>query len=126
MSGYRQDIAHQHVFQVFGLACCFAHGKDCSSRCHGISDTDEGFLRNVSAPGARKRKDRSAYEGERQTQPVCSLSVRVHSGEDRDRGAQRGNLRQGQIHKDDAALYDMHAQVSMYTRQDKTGHERPE
>jgi len=42
--GNRQDIADEHVLEVFCFAGGLAHDQDSGGRSHGIGDADEGFL----------------------------------------------------------------------------------
>jgi hypothetical protein len=58
-----QNVADQHVFEVFGFARSLAHGQNGSGGGHSIGDTDENLLRNVVAAGACEGKDRGSYEG---------------------------------------------------------------
>ena len=58
--------------------------------------------------------------------PVDPGPVRVlpREGEqDRDRGAERGDLRERQVDEDDAALHDVDAEVGVDAGQDQAGHE---
>ena len=43
----------------------------------------------------------------------------IHTNNDGDGGAERGNLREGEVHKDDAAFDDMHAEIGVNSRQNK-------
>ncbi len=50
----------------------------------------------------------------------------VHAYQNCDGGAQRSDLRQREIDKDDAALHHVHTQVSMDAGQNQTGHKWPD
>src|SRR5260370_12674842 len=51
--GDGENIADEHVFEVLGLTRGFAHEQDGHGRSNGVSNTDEGFLRDVAAAGGR-------------------------------------------------------------------------
>ena len=110
-----QNVADQHVFEVFGFASRFAHGQNGRSGGHGIGNADKGFLRNVAAPGACEGKNGGAHKGEGQTQPVGAASVCIHSNQNGDRCPQGSNLSQGQVNENHAAFHHMHAQISVYS-----------
>src|ERR1043166_3454424 len=74
--------------------------------------------------GAHKGKNASAYKGESQAHPIRACAVRIHANQNGCGGAQRSNLRQGEIDKDHAPLHNVDAQVSMYAGQYQTGEER--
>ena len=57
-----------------------------------------------------QREDRGADEREAETHPINARAVRIAAErrhQQGQRGAQRGNLRQRQVHEDDPALHDM-------------------
>src|SRR5215467_3472807 len=80
----------------------------------------------MSAPGARKGKDCCPHECECEAQPIRSRAMWVHPNQDGDRGAKRGDLGKGEIHKDHAALHHVYAKVSVDSRQNQACHEWPE
>ena len=73
------------------------------------------------------REHRRADEREREADPVDDRRVRV-AGRDRhqqrDRPAERRNLRQRQVDEDDAALHDVDAEIRMNAGEDEAGDER--
>jgi hypothetical protein len=84
MHGDRQNVAHQHVLEMFGLAGRLAHGEDRGSRGDRVGDADKSLLRNVSAACPGKRKNCRAHKRKRQAQPVGSGSVRIHPDQNGD------------------------------------------
>src|SRR5689334_16394901 len=80
----------------------------------------------MASPGAGEREYARSHKGERQAQPISPLPVWVHADQNGNGGAQGGNLRQGEVNKDDSALDHMHAEIRVYSGQDKTGHKRPD
>ena len=44
--GNRQDVSHEHVFEMFCTFWCFAHGEDRGSCRNRIDDSDDRLLRN--------------------------------------------------------------------------------
>src|SRR4051812_30182492 len=123
--GDSQDVADQHVLQVFSFASGLAHGQDRGCRRYRISDSDERLLRNMAAARPGKSENGRTYKRKSQAEPVSALSVRVHSNQNGDGGAQRGNLRQRQIHKDYAPLHNVHSQIGVNARENEAGQERP-
>ena len=49
--------------------------------------------------------------------------MRVHPGDNGNRGAQRGDLRESEVHENDAALDNMHAKIGMDAGQDEARQE---
>ena len=124
--GDRQDVAYEHVLEVLGLAGGFAHEKNGGGGSDGISDADESFLGNVASARASESEYSGAKEREREADPVGSAAVRVHADDDGDRGAERGDLCESKIHKNDAALDHVHAQIGVDPREDETRDKRCE
>ena len=123
----RQDVPHQHVVQMLGLRRGLAHRENRRRRGHGVADADDGFLRNPRPLAANRREDGRADEREREADPVHDRRMRVAAGErhqHRDGRAERGNLRQRQVHEDDAALDDVHAQIGMNAGENQARDER--
>mgnify|MGYP003693575313 CR=1 FL=1 len=68
-----------------------------------------------------------ADEREREADPVRPAAVGIAAGErqqQRDGRAERRDLRQRQVHEDDAALDDVHAEVGVDAGEDQAGGER--
>ena len=119
-----EDVTDEHVFEVFGLAGGFAHEEDGGPGSYRVSDADESFLRNVAAPCARKRENGSAEKGEAEADPVGAAAVRVHPDENSHRGTQRGDLCESEIHEDDAALDNMHAEIGVNAGENQARNKR--
>ncbi len=117
--GYGEDVADEHVFEVLGLAGGFAHEKNGGGGSNGIGDANEGFLGNVASAGASEREDSRAQERERETNPIGGAAVRVHAGDNSDGGAERSDLREREVHKNDAALDHVHAEIGVNPREDE-------
>ena|SRR5438045_4544707 len=111
---------------MFGFAGSLAHGQDGGCGGYSVSDANKGFLRNVASAGACEGKNSGSNKGERQAEPVCPASVRVHANQDRDGCSEGSNLRECQIDKDDSTFYDMYAKIGMDSGQDQAGNKRPE
>src|SRR5258708_4230671 len=111
--GNREDVADEHVLEVLGFAGGFAHEQDGGSGSNGVSNADKSFLGNVASAGASEREDSGAKKREREADPIRGASVRVHAGDDGDGGAECCDLRKGQVHKNDATLDHMHAQIGV-------------
>src|SRR6266851_1577849 len=111
--GDGEDIADEHVFQVLGLTGSLAHQKNRAGGSNSVSDADKGFLGNVAAAAAREREDRGPEERKPQADPVGASAVGVHSGNDGDSGAERGDLREREVHEDDAAFHDVDAEIGV-------------
>ena len=65
-----EDVADEHVLEVFGLSGGLAHGEDCGGGGDGVGDSDEGFLWNASFACAGEREDASAEKGEGEAEPI--------------------------------------------------------
>src|SRR5260370_33356117 len=89
---------------MFGLPSGFTHGENSGSRRHGITDSDDGLLRNPRALGSYVGEDECAKESETQTDPVRGRRMRIGAINDRHRGAERGDLRQRQVAEYDTPL----------------------
>src|SRR4029077_6116996 len=74
---------------------------------------DESFLRDVAAACAREGEDGSTEKSEAEADPVRTAAVGVHADDNGDGGAKSGDLREGEIHEDDAALDDVHAEIGV-------------
>ncbi len=111
-----KDVPDEHILQMLGLASGFAHCEDCGRGRHRVCDADEGLLWNMSPTGSGKGENRRTHEGECQAQPVGSAAVRIHSDQNGNRGAQRGNLGQCQIHENNSALHNVNAEVGVNAR----------
>ena len=121
---HRQDVADQHVLQMLALGRRLAHRQDRRGRRDRVADADDRLLRDARVPAADRREHDRADEGERQADPVDDGRVRVaarHRQQQRDRRAERGDLRQRQIHEDHPALDDVHAEVGVDAGQDQAG-----
>ena len=124
---HREDVADEHVLEVLGLRRRLAHRQDRGRGRHRVADADDRFLRDPRVLAADHREDRGADERERQADPVDRRRVRIAARErqqQRDRRAERRNLRQREIDEDDPALDDVHAQVGVDAGQDQAGDER--
>ena len=117
----RENVAHEHVFQVFRFARGFAHEQDGGGGSNSVGDTDKSFLRNVASAAARYSENRGTEKGEAETDPVRGAPMRVHADDDGDGCAKRSNLRQGEVNKDDAALDDVHAEIGVDAGEDEAG-----
>ena len=121
---HRQDVADQHVSEVLRLSRGLAHRQNHGSRGHGVRDADDGFLRDVRLVALDHREDERADEREGQAHPVDRGFVRIVALPDGDRRAQRRDLREREVHEDDAALDDVQAQVGVDARDDERGGDR--
>src|SRR5216684_1281709 len=122
--GDGENVADEHVFEMLGLAGGFAHQENGHGGGHGVSDADEGFLGDMAAAGARKRENGGAEKRESKADPVSAAAVRIHPGDNGDDGAQRGDLRKGKVHENDASLDDMHSKIGMDAGKDQARQER--
>src|SRR5207245_5887806 len=93
----RENVSDQHVFQVLSFAGGFAHEQDGGGGSDGVSDTDEGFLRNVAAAAPRYSENGGTEKGEAETDPVRGAPMGVHADDDCDGRAMVGNLRLGTL-----------------------------
>jgi hypothetical protein len=92
-----------------------------------ITDADDRFLRNPRAAAANRREHERADEREREADPVDDPAVWIAAGnrqQQRDRRAERRDLRERQVHEDDAALHDVHAEIGVDAGEDQTRDER--
>src|SRR6266403_1805820 len=71
------------------------------------------LIRRIAAAAARKRKDGGAEEREPQADPVGASAVGVHAGNDGDGGAESGDLREREVHEDDAAFDYVDAEIGV-------------
>ena len=110
-------------FQVFGLFGGLAHGQDRGRTGHGVTDTDDGFLRDARLVTLDHREHAGAHKREEQTHNVRAGAMRLDAVEHRDRRAQRRDLSQRQIDEDHAAFHYMHAEISVNAGEDQAGHE---
>ncbi len=62
-----------------------------------------------------------AKERERKADPVREAAMRVHADNDGNRGAERSDLRERQVHENDAALDDVHTKVGMNPGENEAG-----
>ena len=123
----RENIADQHVLQMFALRRGLAHGEDRRRRCHGVADPDDRLLRNPRVFHSEGREDQCAEEGEYEADPVDDRRVRVamrDRHEDRDGRAERGDLCEREVDENDPSLDDVYAEVCMNPRENQTGDER--
>src|SRR5438093_1148789 len=124
--GDGEDVANEHVLEVLGLAGGFAHEEDGGGGSNGVSDTDESFLGNVASARASESEDSGAQEREREADPVRGTAMRVHADDDGNSGAKRGDLRESEVHKDDATLDNVHAKIRVDPGQNEARDERCE
>src|SRR5438105_7626711 len=103
-----------------------AHGQDRGCRSHGIGNPNESLLRNMTSPSASEREYARSHKCECQAKPISPLAMWIHPNQNGNGCAQGGNLRQGEVDKDDSTFDHMHAKISVYSGQDKTGHKRPD
>src|SRR5437764_14358385 len=90
--GNSQDVADQHVLQVFSLAGGLAHGQDRGRRSYRISNSDERLLRNVPAARPGKSENGRTYKRKSHAEPVSTLAVRIHSNQNGHSSAQGRDL----------------------------------
>ena len=124
---HREDVADEHVLQMLALRAGLAEREDRRRRCDGVGDADDGFLRDAGVSAPDRREDRRADEREQEADPVDRRRVRIAAEprqQDRDRRAERGNLRQREVDEDDAPLDDVHAEVRVDAGDDQAGDER--
>ena len=121
--GDGKNIADEHVREMLGLPGSLAHQEDGHSGGNRISDADKSFLGDMAAARARKCENGSAEKREAEADPVGAVAMRVHPGDNGNRGAQRGDLRESEVHENDAALDDMHAKIGMDAGQDEARQE---
>src|SRR6266851_7833709 len=122
--GNGENVADEHVLEMLGFAGGFAHQENGHGGGNGVSDADEGFLGNVTAAGACKGENGAAEKGEAEADPISAATMRVHPGDDGDDGTQRGDLRKGKVHENDASLDDVHAEIGMDAGQNQARQER--
>src|SRR5260370_2137134 len=60
--GDGENIADKHVLEMLGLAGGLAHQENGHGGGHGVSDADEGFLRNMASAGAHKSANGGAQK----------------------------------------------------------------
>src|SRR5216684_8251306 len=58
--GDGENIPYEHVLEMLGLAGGLAHQENGHGGGHGVSDADEGFLRNMASAGTRKGENGGA------------------------------------------------------------------
>jgi len=73
----------------------------------------------VATAAARERKMAAPREREAQADPVGAPPVGVHAGDDGHGGAERSDLGEREIHKDDAAFDYMYAEIGVNSRKNK-------
>src|SRR5467141_4655000 len=122
--GDGENIADKHVLEMLGFAGGLAHQENGHSGGHGISDADEGFLRNMAAAAARESENGGAEKGEAEADPVGAAAVRVHPRDNSHDGAQRSDLRESEVHENDASLNNVHAKIGMDAGQNQARQER--
>src|SRR5262249_54973874 len=86
---------------------------------NGVRNSDESFLRDMAPRAARKGEDGRAKEREAEADPIRPTAMRVHAGNNCDGGSEGRNLGKRKVHKDNAALNDVHAQVGVNPREDE-------
>ena len=124
-----EDVADEHVLEVLALRRRLAHRENRRGRRDRVADADDRLLGDARAVPADRREDERAEKGEREADPVDDRRVRIAAGDreqDRDRRAERRNLRQRQIDEDDAALDDVHAEIRVDAGEDQARDERRE
>src|SRR5580704_11569080 len=109
---------------MLGLAGSLAHQENRHSRGDGVSDAYESFLRNMAAARAREGENGSAEKREAEADPVSAAAVRVHPRDNGHDGAESGDLREREVHENDASLNHMHAKIGMDAGQDQARQER--
>src|SRR6266852_6663207 len=122
--GDGENIPYEHVLEMLGFAGGLAHQENRQCGGNGISDADEGFLGNVTAAGARKGENGGAEKRKAEADPVSAAAVRVHPGDNGYDGAQRGDLRKGEVHKNNASLDDVHSKIGMDAGENQARQER--
>jgi hypothetical protein len=100
-------------FQVFGLFGGLAHGQDRGRTGHGVTDTDDGFLRDARLVTLDHREHAGAHKREEQTHNVRAGAMRLDAVEHRDGGAQRGDWSERQVHENNPSLHHMDGHPDM-------------
>ena len=100
-----------------------AHGENGGRGSHGVTNADDGLLRNARVVATNGGEHRRAQEGECQTGPVYAVAVGIEPVEHTHRGAERRNLCERQIHEDHAALYHVHPKIGVNPCQNETRNE---
>jgi hypothetical protein len=111
---------------MFRLLDRFAHRQNCGCRSYRVADADHGLLRDAPAMAANRGKNAGPHEREGQAEEIGGLAVWLDAVQSRNRGAQTGNLRQGEVYENHAALYHVNSEVSVDAGQDKARDERSE
>src|ERR1700676_294845 len=118
-----ENIAYQHFLEVFSFRYRFAHGENRGPRRNGVTDADDGLLRNASVMRLDGRKNGCSQESETEAGPIRSSPMRIETIKHRNGAAEGGDLRQGEIHKNDPALHHVNAQISVDASENEAGDE---
>lgn len=120
---YSEDVADEHVFQVFGFASGFTHEENRSSGRDRIRNPNECFLWNMAAAGAGKGEDACSEKRKGQADPIGGAAMRVHSGHYCYCGPEGGDLRESEVNEDHAAFDYVNAQVGVNAGKNQAGDE---
>src|SRR5262249_13033341 len=72
-----ENVADQHVFEVFAFGSGFAHRQNRSCRSHRVANTDDCLLGTTRPTAADGGKDEGSKESERKTHPVSYRRVGI-------------------------------------------------
>src|SRR6266513_5873909 len=79
MRRHKQNVAHQHLLDLFVAFRRAAEEQDRSSSRHDIRNSDDRFLRNLARPFSRYRKDgrSNQSEPERDAESCPALKIEM-------------------------------------------------
>ena len=93
----------------------------------GVDDPDDRLLRDRCPSRAAHGEQRGAAEREEQRVPVRGAALDRVSGQERDRDAERRDLREGQVDEDHAARQHVQTEIDVDSGQQEAGDEwRPQ
>ena len=77
---HKQNVAHQHLLDLFVSFCRAAKQQHCRSGRNHIGDSDDRFLRNLARPFSRYRKngrsDQSETERDAESCPALKIEMK--------------------------------------------------
>ena len=122
---HRQDVADQHVPEMFRLAGGLAHRQDHRRRCDRVRDADDRFLRDARLVPLDHGEDQRADHREAEAHPVdLRIGVRVVALPHGNRRAERRDLREREVDEDHPSLDDVQTEVGVNAGDDQARRDR--
>jgi len=108
----KQDITHEHIFDLLVAFRGATEKKDCRRRSDDIADTNNCFLWDLACSFTGQGKNRCTEQSETESNSEGRPAFQIEAKQDCNTDAQRCHLCHSDVDEDDTTRDDMQSEVN--------------